>query len=256
MCKRIRFSRRIASVLVVLGLCGTMGVAGASAAQSKAKQQLNPHEQLLVLQEKAGVTPLTDREMALYSYLLYLDLKEKALLGSLTSEEQILYRKMVHRYEVQGENQEFCVAAPANNNCATATVVNLSTTAAFQECIDTEGANNQGGEAAASCAPSGHSVWYKVTAPANGLLVLGSLGSGSPDRVSTDYDTVISVYNTTTCLPTAGQEVACNDDVVSGVDLRSQVKVPVTANQTLLVRVAGYSTESGMLCVRFVYTPR
>lgn len=144
----------------------------------------------------------------------------------------------------------------ANDRCEDATVVNSLTvhSNSFIECVDTAGATPECGEAEVSCASSvGADIWYKVTAPANGFLHLGTFGSVPNGRKTTNYDTVVTVYNTTNCPPSEADEIACNDDFQG--DYRSHVKVPVTAGQVVLVRISGVGGATGTACVRFYYTP-
>lgn len=144
----------------------------------------------------------------------------------------------------------------ANDRCEDATVVNSLTVKSnsFIECVDTAGATPECGEAEVSCASSvGADVWYQVKAPANGFLQLGTFGSVPSGRKTTNYDTVITVYNTTMCPPTPANEIACNDDFQG--DYRSHVKVAVTAGQVVLVRISGVGGATGTACVRFFYTP-
>jgi hypothetical protein len=143
-----------------------------------------------------------------------------------------------------------CVSAagPANDLCENATLVTLTRREQlFQQCINTTGAMDECGEAGLGSA----SVWYKVTVPSNGSLDLSTFGAIGVQF--TNYDTTITVYNTTTCLPDPTTQIAANDNFQG--DVRSRVRISVTANQTVLVRVAGVGGATGRLCVRFVFTP-
>ncbi|MBI3950579.1 MAG: hypothetical protein HY314_09010 [Acidobacteria bacterium] len=144
--------------------------------------------------------------------------------------------------------------APANDNCASATAVTFSSRGGvFMECMSTAGATVEAGEVSPPCAPDGASVWYQVTAGKKGLLDLGTFGAvGS---TSTNYDTTIAAYNTTTCVPTNANLITCNNDFDPPgppIELRSRILIPVTAGQVVLVRVAGYQGATGTACVRFV----
>lgn len=141
---------------------------------------------------------------------------------------------------------------PANDNCQNATVVSLPAGGGvFMECVSTVNGTNQCGEQTTPCFGSGPSVWYKVTAGKTGTLDVGTFGF-VPPRTSTNYDTVVAVYNTSTCVPTGATLTACNDDFLVDDFFRSRVVINVTVGQTVLVRVSGFGGDSGTACVRFV----
>jgi hypothetical protein len=96
----------------------------------------------------------------------------------------------------------------------------------------TVGAQNLMG--GASCGGGGSSapdVSFLFTAPATGSYQIDTLGSA--------FDTVLYV-RTATC---AGTQVACNDD--ANGTLQSRVTVPLSAGQSVVIVVDGYSTRSG-----------
>ncbi len=78
-----------------------------------------------------------------------------------------------------------------------------------------------------------HSVWYRWTAPADGMLTLKTQGSG--------FDTLLAVYTGSSV--SALSPVAANDDV-SGA-LWSQVDLPVSAGTAYRVAVDGFNQASG-----------
>ena len=78
--------------------------------------------------------------------------------------------------------------------------------------------------------PNSNSVWYTLTAPADGTVVANTLGSS--------YDTVLSAY-TGTC--GALTEVACNDDATG---VQSEISLPVTAGQAVLLEVTDFDSCS------------
>ena len=96
---------------------------------------------------------------------------------------------------------------------------------------DTSQATNDGD---ASCGSSSNSpdVWFSYTAADDGLVEVQTCG--------TTWDTVVSVH--TGCPGTTANELACNDDACA---LQSRVLVDVQANQTILIRVAGFSGATG-----------
>ncbi len=98
----------------------------------------------------------------------------------------------------------------------------------------TTDATNDG---SADCGTSGSSpdVWYSYTPISNGTLT-ASLCDG------TDYDTVMSIH--TGCPGTSANDIACDDDGCSPGG-PSIIETAVTAGQTYLIRVTGWSGSSG-----------
>ncbi|MBL8881002.1 MAG: hypothetical protein JNG88_17950 [Phycisphaerales bacterium] len=82
---------------------------------------------------------------------------------------------------------------------------------------------------ASEIAPDG---WYRYVAPQAGLLRVNTCGSS--------YDTVLSLH--TGCPGTTGNMLACNDDTCG---LSSQVSTSVAANQSVWIRISGWSGASG-----------
>src|SRR5206468_4961573 len=79
-------------------------------------------------------------------------------------------------------------------------------------------------------------VWYAYTPPCTGTLNLDLCGSS--------YDTVMSVH--TGCPGTAGNEIACNDDCLTGGvgcngTTRSCLSAAVTGGVRYLIRVTGFN---------------
>jgi hypothetical protein len=133
-----------------------------------------------------------------------------------------------------------------NDRCQDATNVTFTNRQQlYQACINTTGASVECGEAGSGSA----SVWYKVTVPLSGTLDLGTFGVNG--TTFTNYDTIMTVYNTTTCPPSQNSQIASNDDFQG--DKRSRVISSVTPGQTVLVRISGKNGATGNLCVRFVF---
>jgi subtilisin family serine protease len=128
---------------------------------------------------------------------------------------------------------------PANNACASATVVGNGSFAG-----STAAATNDG---SASCGSSSttRDVWYSYTATCTGVLTVDTCSAAS-------YDTVLSVH--TACPGGTGNQLACNDDGASGTacagTLRSYINLNVTAGTTYKIRVAGYNGASGTFTLR------
>jgi thermitase len=91
-----------------------------------------------------------------------------------------------------------------------------------------------------------NSVWYKYTAPSNGLLEIDTWGS--------DYDTVLAVWKGTISSLTL---VQCNDDNYGYTEAWLE-NVPVTAGTTYYIEVMDYGSPGGgnlELYVNFASTP-
>jgi len=97
---------------------------------------------------------------------------------------------------------------------------------------DTGIATNDGG---ASCGSSESSsdVWFRFTAPSDGVFSFNTLGAA--------YDTVLSVHSA--CPGTSGNEIACNDN--TGGTGQSALVVELTNGQEVLVRVSGFDGATG-----------
>lgn len=113
----------------------------------------------------------------------------------------------------------------------------------------TDGATLEEGEPLPPCAPSGATVWFRVTAPAAGVIVADTFGS--------DFDTVLVAYPFG-----SNTELACNDDSSSlSADpnrFRSEIAFAVSAGQTYELQVGGFGADTGNLTfnVRFVVPPQ
>ncbi len=86
------------------------------------------------------------------------------------------------------------------------------------------------------------SVWYRWTAPADGLLTLKTQGSS--------FDTLLAVYTGSSV--SALSPVAANDDVPGA--LWSQVDLAVNAGTTYRVAVDGFNQSSGAVSVSGSFT--
>ncbi len=104
----------------------------------------------------------------------------------------------------------------------------------FTASVDTTNATSAGGDPVQACTTSGrngHSVWYRLIAPGDGVLTVSTAGSS--------YDTVVSVH-TGSCGALAA--VACGDD---GAGLQSQLAFPVSSGTPYLIEVTAYGTGPG-----------
>ncbi len=81
------------------------------------------------------------------------------------------------------------------------------------------------------------SVWYRFTAPANGILHV--------DTANSSYDTLLAIWRGARG---ALSEVACHDDVrypTTPVDLTSAIDIAVEASVTYYIEIVAYSTGVG-----------
>jgi hypothetical protein len=95
------------------------------------------------------------------------------------------------------------------------------------------GATKESGEPDPDGIGGGHSVWYRWTAPTNGMEVIDTIGS--------DFDTVLAIYtgNAVNDL----MPVAADDD--SGGNGASRVHFNAIAGTTYRIMVDGYTTTNG-----------
>jgi len=146
--------------------------------------------------------------------------------------------------------------APANDDCGSPTVINLGSGGRlFNQIINTTWATPSRLEPNESCVGSvNNTVFYRFVAAENGFVVIDTLGSS--------YDTALSVFsgcptfNSLGTLLTSPTQLACNDDF--GTTDQAQVTVPVTAVQTILIKVSkrGTTAGGGDLHFNFRFVPR
>ncbi|MDO8365139.1 MAG: S8 family serine peptidase [Actinomycetota bacterium] len=122
----------------------------------------------------------------------------------------------------------FTPAGPPNDAFASASAI-AATRAAIID-AHSRGATHQVGEPTHAGQAGSGSVWWKLTAPANGRLVVSTQGS--------TFDTTLGVYTGSAvgALTTIG-----NDDDTAG--LRSQVAVNAVSGTEYQVAVDGYHTD-------------
>ncbi len=116
--------------------------------------------------------------------------------------------------------------APANDNCSSAQAVGDVTNQSF----DTTSATFDG---------PGHyiispNIWYVYTASCTGCATVSLCGS--------NYDTMLAVYNGSSCPPSLGNLLASNDDFCFH---QSEVVFPVISGNQYLIEVGGYFLETG-----------
>ncbi len=112
-------------------------------------------------------------------------------------------------------------AAPPNDSFSGATTVTPSSSGSYSVTEDTSGATTSGSDPAlpstctSSAADNGdaNSVWFKYTPSANTTI--------SADTIGSSYDTILSVWSGTSTSNLSS--VACNDDIVSGINRVSEI---------------------------------
>ena len=86
-------------------------------------------------------------------------------------------------------------------------------------------------------------VWYVYTATQDGTLTVDTCS------METCFDTMLAVYDTGVCTPTAGDLLACNDDYTAvqcgSTGHGSLVEVPVESGNSYLIRVGGWAGDTG-----------
>src|SRR5262249_6745509 len=143
------------------------------------------------------------------------------------------------------------ITGPANDACTAPTVINPAALP-FSATVNTSAATTGIFDPFLSCILLGgadqntNSVWYRFTPTINGTVVANTTGS--------TYDTALSAY-TGTC--GALTEVACNDDINPGVNVQSQVTVPVLKGTSYLFEPTHYFLDATGSSLHFslAFTP-
>ncbi|MFN7020436.1 MAG: GC-type dockerin domain-anchored protein [Phycisphaerales bacterium] len=135
---------------------------------------------------------------------------------------------------------------PANNTCGN------PTTLAVGGAVLSGSTTNATNSGSSSCGNSAASpdVWFRVTPPISGTLVLDTCGSL--------FDTVLSLHSS--CPGDTANQLRCNDDRPGDRDpcsdaLSSQLTVGVTGGTTYFVRLSGYQGAGGGYVLRAFYDP-
>ncbi len=130
------------------------------------------------------------------------------------------------------------ISAPANDLCANATLI---TATRYTNTLSTTNATSTGDPAPSCVGSFGKGVWYVYTAPANGQLVVDTIGSL--------FDTGLGVYTGTCATPTL---VGCDDD--SGGNLTSLITLTVTGGTAYRILAGGFGGSSGILVFHTAFT--
>lgn len=129
-------------------------------------------------------------------------------------------------------NDHFIYATQLTGDSGSVAANNVGATKEF---LEPNHANNDGG----------HSIWYRWTAPANGVLQLVTTNA--------QYDTLLAVY--TGSVVTNLTLVAANDDVTPGSGY-SKVSCGVLAGTVYHIAVDGYSASSGSARLAYEFTSK
>jgi len=133
--------------------------------------------------------------------------------------------------------------APANDMASSPT--NLGNGVSFTRSGSILGATAQSGESALAGLPATRSVWFTYTAPANGRLVVDTVGS--------DFNSVLGVYSGTVGVFSSLKLLAANDDIATG-NLQSSVTLPVTSGTTYIIKVDGRKSSTGSYTLRGTFS--
>lgn len=134
-------------------------------------------------------------------------------------------------------------SAPINDNLLNAQSVGSGNT--FTRSGSILNATAQSGEPALAGLSATRSVWFTYTAPANGRLVVDTVGS--------DFNSVLGVYSGTVGVFSSLKLLAANDDIATG-NLQSSVSLPVTSGTTYIIKVDGRKSSSGSYTLRGTFS--
>jgi hypothetical protein len=129
---------------------------------------------------------------------------------------------------------------PVNDNFTNATLLTANVSVLATNVLATK----EPGEPKHAGNSGGHSVWWKWTAPANGVLNLNTAGS--------TLDTLLGVYTGATVSNLA--PVAANDDNSSRGDGASQVKILVAAGTEYKIAVDGKNGATGVVHLNLAFS--
>lgn len=121
--------------------------------------------------------------------------------------------------------------APAQDDCASPTVISGNGVFAFDNGIATPGPQSNGGP---QCPVIGRDIWFRWTATQSGLATLHTCGQVA-------HDSAIAVYPTGTC-PGSGTSIACDDDACG---LESLVTFPAQAGGAYMFQIGSSGSGPG-----------
>jgi hypothetical protein len=130
-----------------------------------------------------------------------------------------------------GQHPNNSLFPPANDSCATPTVISGSGPFAWDNTSATLDGGNE------TCGSPDPDVWFRWTAPSTNTFVV-SLCSGTAG-----VDTVVAVYSGAGC-PTAGTAIACDDDFCCFRGA-SHASFAATSGSQVLIRIGGFTGALG-----------
>ncbi|MCZ6515414.1 MAG: carboxypeptidase-like regulatory domain-containing protein [Acidobacteria bacterium] len=124
---------------------------------------------------------------------------------------------------------------PPNDDFANATLISQTP---FTDSEGISAATTEDSDPTPTCANGSRakSVWYSFVSSAGGTVRADTFGS--------DYDTILSVW---TGAGAPSTEVACNDDIVLGQEVQSEVSFSATAGTPYYFMVTSFSGSGGNL---------
>ena len=140
-------------------------------------------------------------------------------------------------------NGSFLESFPLNNDIASAK--NLGSGVTFSESGSILAATAQSGEPALASLPATRSVWFTYRAPANGRLVVDTVGS--------NFNSVLGVYSGTVGVFSSLKLLAANDDIATG-NLQSSISLRVTSGTTYIIKLDGRKSSTGSYTLRGTFS--
>ncbi len=132
---------------------------------------------------------------------------------------------------------------PANDNFASATVINLGSASSVAVTGYNTNATKESGEPNHASNAGGSSVWWRWTAPSSGRVTLDTRGSV--------YDTTLGVYTGSSV--SALTLVASDDDIQDGVVQASEVVFDAVADTTYRIAVDGFDRDIGGITLNLAF---
>jgi hypothetical protein len=133
------------------------------------------------------------------------------------------------------------LAQPANNACANAELLAVAAGSSTSVSGTTVAATVDGATGNCGTSNATPDVWYRVVAPASGLLTASTC-------TGTTYNSVVSIR---TACPGSGVQVACNDNYCGN---QSRVVGNVTGGTTYWIRVSGFNGGTGAFTLTLSHT--
>ena len=133
--------------------------------------------------------------------------------------------------------------APANDMADFPT--SLGSGVSFTQSGSILAATAQSGEPALAGLPATRSVWFTYRAPANGRLVVDTVGS--------NFNSVLGVYSGTIGVFSSLKLLAANDDIATG-NLQSSISLRVTSGTTYIIRLDGRKSSTGSYNLRGTFS--